>query len=155
MQIFFDTEFFDTGDSIYLLSLGAIRSDGQIYYAEVIKDEWPIIPADDWVSINVLPHLTSVCPKSKAQIAEEFRPFAGNNPEFLAFVASWDWILLTRLYGLLVNRPDGWPKAVMDCYCLPHFRRYLVKPDQPHNALSDAIALKKSYDLWNQSWREE
>ena len=34
MKIFFDTEFIEDGKTIDLLSIGAVRDDGETYYAE-------------------------------------------------------------------------------------------------------------------------
>lgn len=152
-RFFFDTEFWDTGERIHLISIGICSEDGQMYYAEVSTLEYPVIPEDHWLASNVLPHLKrDGCELSRARIAHEVGKFVGYKPEWWAYVADYDWVALSQLYGPLVNRPRGWPWTAFDAYQLPHFRAFGVKPDQPHNALSDAVALKESWARWREAF---
>lgn len=146
MRIWFDTEFWDTGCSIALLSIGMYREDGQTYYAEVEGAPWPQIHAstgenERWLVENVLPHFTGPS-KPRQQIADEIVAFCGQSPEFWAYVAAYDWVTLNQLYGPLVDRPKGWPTFCRDV------KQLLLDAGGPwvpkqvgteHNALDDAM----------------
>jgi 3' exoribonuclease, RNase T-like len=56
MTYFIDTEFIDDGETIDLISIGIVSSDGREYYAQ--SGECNLTKASDWVWENVLPHLT-------------------------------------------------------------------------------------------------
>src|SRR5882672_9503246 len=110
MRIWFDTEFIEDGRTIDLLSIGAVREDGKAFYFEA---ECDTSRASDWVSKNVLPYL--IGPKqSRAWIAQQFREFAGEKPEFWAYYADYDWVVLCQLYGTMMDLPKGWPKYCRD-----------------------------------------
>lgn len=157
MKIWFDTEFWDTGERIHLISVGLVREDGAAYYAEV--DPLPAIPHDHWLVANVLPHLKPVAfaiPRDR--MAADIQQFVGDRPEFWAYVADYDWVALSQLFGPLINRPKGWPWTALDTYQLPDFKRFVVKSKNEHNALSDALALWESWEHWrrvypNYQWR--
>lgn len=146
MRIWFDTEFVDTGDRIILISIGLVREIDECWlYAEVESPETLAqYPVSDWVKQNVYPYLDGdVQPRSV--VAERIRNYVGVRPEFWAYVADYDWVALSQLYGPLVNRPKTWPWTALDTYQLPDFKDYVVKPIRPHNALADAQALKVSH----------
>lgn len=151
MRFWFDTEFVDTGERIYLVSIGIAREDGQMYYAEALtRDAIVALGGSDWVLRNVCPHLSidKRYLKGRDLIADEIRKFAGEQPEFWAYVADYDWVALSQLYGPLINRPESWPWTALDTFQLPDFKRFAVEPTAAHNALSDAIALKQSWEAW-------
>lgn len=155
MRYFFDTEFLDTGDRIHLISVGIAAEDGRTYYAEALTASAIVgIGASDWVLRNVCPHLEERGRflKGRDRIAAEIREFVGHRPEFWAYVADYDWVALSQLYGSLINRPEGWPWTALDTYQLPDFKKYVVKPINAHNALADAIALKKSWLAWREAY---
>lgn len=165
-RLFFDTEFVDTGAKIILLSIGVVRDeDGATYYAEV--EDAPIDRADGWVHENVIPKLTRfsgmvlrdehalMAPldsqrwldvvKPREQIADELVTFAGTAPQWWAYMASYDWVTLSQIYGPLVRRPEGWPFAPFDVY--QHFMMaglsgpttdWVPAPQDEHHALADA-----------------
>lgn len=150
MRIWFDTEFVDTGERIILISIGLVREDDEALYAEVETPETlRHEPVSQWVKDNVYPYLDGFTALwSRAALATALKIWVGDKPEFWAWVADYDWVALSQLYGPLVNRPATWPLTALDTYQLHDFKKYVVKPDKPHNALSDARALKESHLAW-------
>src|SRR6218665_1917732 len=121
MKIFFDTEFIEDGRTIELLSIGMDREDGKTYYAEVADNIYLWDKADPWVQENVIAHLKSnntadFVPelKTKAAIRLDLLKFVGENPEFWAYYADYDWVVLCQLFGRMIDLPKGWPMFCMD-----------------------------------------
>lgn len=143
MRIFLDTEFIENGDvhSILPISIGIVQDGGEEYYAEFEGVNWDL--ANDWVIENVRPYLIGET-KSKSQIAYEIKEFVGEQPEFWAYCADYDWVLLCQLYGRMVDRPQTWPTFCLDIkQFMWHFgvsKEDLqgVINEQDHNALADA-----------------
>ena len=175
MKIFFDTEFIEDGKTIELLSIGMVREDGETLYLENMEADWN--RADAWVRENVLPKLTAYAhvplnlgyeferwhmdkwdrlkmPHTWLQrdhIATSIKRFVGESPEFWAYYADYDWIVLCQLFGRMVDLPEGWPKYCRD------FKQWLdqhevagelerLPGDNAHNALADARWLKSEFD---------
>jgi hypothetical protein len=145
MRIFFDFEFIENGTEhpIIPVSVGMVREDGETYYAEFEDVDWS--KANDWVVANVKHYIGHRGPaKSKETISEEIKFFVGEYPEFWAYFADYDWVILCQLYGKMIDLPDTWPK-----YCLD-LRQYMWHLDisreeievsgsfVEHDALSDA-----------------
>lgn len=148
MRIWFDTEFIEDGITIELLSIGMVREDGATYYAEPAETD--LSRADEWVAANVLPHLSGPV-KPRAQIASEIIKFAkegGEHPEFWAYYAAYDWVVLCQLFGRMIDLPRGWP---MFCRDVQQVRASMGVKELPamdgveHNALEDAIWTKKAH----------
>jgi hypothetical protein len=144
MRICFDTEFIEDGITIDLLSIGLVREDGATYYAEPAEANRS--KASDWVKENVLPNLTGPV-KPRRVIAEEIIEFVGEDPEFWAYYADYDWVALCQLYGRMIDLPEGWPMFCRD------FKQALVErglqmhqADSIHNALDDAQWLSDSME---------
>lgn len=146
MNVWFDTEFIDTGREIHLLSIGLVREDGRTYYAEPAGA--PKDLACEWVQKNVLPHLTGpIMPREI--IAKEIDVFCGQRPRFWAYFGSYDWVLLCQLYGRMLDVPKDWPNFVMDVQQLRVMMGVRDLPKQEgveHNALSDAIWTKRAWE---------
>lgn len=147
MKIFFDTEFIEDGKTIDLISIGMVREDGKEYYA--ISSEFDASKANGWVKENVLSKLEgSIQRKSRKQIADDIVSFAGESPDFWAYYADYDWVVLCQLYGRMLDLPRGWPMFCMD---LKQLLTSLGNPsiqkqsDGEHNALSDAKWVFKTY----------
>lgn len=147
-NFWFDTEFIETGSEIFLISIGIVREDGAEYYAEVKDDQIPWEKADDWVIKNVRSLLADdddPCRKWLDRIAYDIVMFVnerpmGTTPRFHAWYGSYDWTVLCRLYGGLMNLPVGWPmyqtdlRVLVDEYPTPLPKQFGAK----HNALEDA-----------------
>jgi len=149
MRIFFDTEFIENGKTIQLISIGAVNEDGGTFYA--VSNEYNPEDADKWVKENVL----SKIPKdqvtlSRKEIANAFLDWCGDKPEFWAYYADYDWVVLCQLYGRMIDLPKGWP---MYCRDIKQVCDLLGNPKLPeqgkgeHNALRDAEWNLKAYDF--------
>lgn len=144
MRIYFDTEFIEDGRTIDLLSIGMVREDGETYYAESAEADWS--RASDWVQENVLRHMTGPA-YPRHIIAADIIRFAGESPEFWAWYADYDWVVLCQLFGTMMDLPDGWPMFCRD------LRQVATSADLPqqdgsdgpeHHALSDARWLARA-----------
>lgn len=142
MRIWFDTEFWEDGRVVDLISIGLVRADGAEFYAEV-PNALEICARDPWQLEHVAPHLLGgAAVMGRPEIAESIRSFAGERPEFWAYNAPYDWIGLNQLYGRLMDRPQGWPKFCRDLRVL---RDLVGNPEMPpqdgdlHHALADAL----------------
>lgn len=159
MKIFFDTEFIEDGRAINMLSIGLVREDGATYYAEVIDSISLWDTADPWVKENVIAHLKSnnteeFVPelKLKKQIAKDIVEFVGEDPEFWAYYADYDWVVLCQLYGRMIDLPKGWPMFCRDLkqYAMDRgIEKIELLNEKEHDALSDALWVKKAYYLLN------
>lgn len=145
MKIFFDTEFMEDGRTIELISIGMVREDGAQYYRECADVDYS--KANDWVKEHVLPNLLGAT-RARAYIAADILEFAGPDPEFWAYYASYDWVALCQLYGCMVDLPSHWPM-----YCRDFKQRLdeignplLLTNTKPHNALHDAMWLKRNFE---------
>lgn len=135
-RIFFDTEFIEDGRTIDLLSIGMVRDDGATYYAEI---ECDTSKANEWVQQNVLPFLKGPA-RPKNEVASEIVEFAGNEPEFWAYYAGYDWVALCQMYGTMLDLPQTWPMYCRDLKQLLDERGLMAPPapDDEHHALVDA-----------------
>jgi len=153
MKYFFDTEFLDDGKTIEAISIGIKAEDGRELYEEFDFNEERVY-ADEWLVKNVVPHLSSDTAqrKSKERIKLILIDFIGNdpNPEFWAWYASYDWVVLCQLFGPMINLPKSFPKYVKDLKFICDINNISSK-DLPkielgsHNALVDARWLNDSY----------
>jgi hypothetical protein len=148
MKLWFDTEFIEDGVTIDLLSIGIVREDGETYYAEPAEADRS--RASDWVRENVLPFLTGPI-KPRAQIAREIVEFAGKSPEWWAYYADYDWVVLCQLYGTMMHLPTGWPMYCRDVKQVAvegGFDLSGVTYSGPeHNALTDALWTRDAWRL--------
>jgi hypothetical protein len=145
MRIWFDTEFIDTGREIHLLSIGLVRDDDRTYYAE--PSDAPKHLACEWVQKNVLPHLRGPV-KPREQIKNEIVAFCGEKPQFWAYFASYDWVLMCQLFGRMLDVPADWPNFVLDVQQLRVELGAIMLPKQTgteHNALDDAIWTREAW----------
>lgn len=150
MKVFFDTEFREDGRTIDLISIGIVREDGATYYAETLRG-YALASGDPWLKENVLPHLRhGHHVKERADIAQEIVKFVSEKPEFWAYYADYDWVVLCQLYGRMINLPKGWP---MFCRDIKQRAVDLGNPPLPkqtgaeHDALADALWAKQAYEF--------
>ncbi len=144
MRFALDTEFYEDGRTIELISIGIVAEDGRKYYAEV-QGAGEICAKSDWLMENVHPYLTGPR-KAKSQIAMEIVQFVDLEPEFWAWYASYDWVALCQLYGAMIDLPPTWPMFVRDLRQHYDDTNSELRPpaqdpelDGPeHNALADA-----------------
>jgi hypothetical protein len=147
VRIWFDTEFIEDGKTIDLISIGLVREDGTELYLE--SADCNKSKASQWVVDNVFPHLTGEIIR-RPEIAERIREFAGNDPEFWAYYADYDWVVLCQLYGTMMQLPNGWP---MFCRDLRQSLDGVPLEEVPqqgkgeHHALADARWVRDTH-LW-------
>jgi hypothetical protein len=149
MRVFFDTEFIEDGKTIDLISIGAVREDGRMFYAE--NSECDRSRASEWVRVNVLSKLSAgQSLMTRSDIASALVEFAGEKPEFWAYYADYDWVALCQLFGTMMDLPKGWPKFCMDVkqFCASLGDPKLPKdPDAEHNALADARWTQEAWEF--------
>lgn len=178
MKYFLDTEFFEDGKRIELISIGVVCEDGREFYKINHSAPWQLILRNKWLRENVVTHLPIVISEHKSSsgvkfnrwdraesphwgtpqsIAVELREFVqGEYPdlEMWAYYGDYDWVATCRLFGRMLDLPPTWPRF---CYDLRQWLNHgghgsIRQPDDaPHNALEDArwvAATHKKYDMW-------
>lgn len=155
MRIWFDTEFWEDGRVVDLISIGLVRADGAEFYAEV-PNALEICAKDPWQLKHVTPHLLGgPAVMDRRDIAEGVRVFVGEKPEFWAYSSAYDWIALNQLYGRLLDRPEHWPKFCRDLRLL---RNLVGDPEMPphdgvlHHALEDARWDRKAHHFLEENF---
>lgn len=149
MKFWFDTEFYEDGRTIELISIGVVSEDGRTYYAETPLAQ-ELAQKTDWLKANVWPHLRGVESTFKSAIARELIEFFGEKPEIWAYYADYDWVALCQLYGRMIDLPAGWPMYCRDLKQLADSVGNPKLPDQggaEHFALHDALWTKQAW-LW-------
>jgi hypothetical protein len=169
MRYYLDSEFIEDGITIELISIGIVCEDGREFYAENIDCD--LFKASDWVKENVIPQLWSrestgkLFPDwvknggfgnllSKGSIAKNIKRFCNpiehGLPEFWGYYSDYDWVVFCQLFGTMMQLPDNYP---MYCLDLKQWCKQLGDPELPaqgkgeHNALSDALWVRDSYDF--------
>lgn len=157
MRFWFDTEFYENGRTIDLISIGVVCEDDSEFYAEV--EGFDFDNTDQWLVENVKPYLTgATIPKEKiADNLYKFITTRTTTPQFWAYYADYDWVVFCQLFGRMIDLPDGFPmycndvKQEMERLGLSssHFN---VVNEMEHNALADArwtrdvhVLLEKEY----------
>lgn len=142
MRFWFDTEFYEDGSTIQLISIGVVSEDGRTYYAETL-DATHLARASAWLEENVYPHLRCKYEERKdgKTIGRDLIAFMGDKPEIWAYYADYDWVALCHLFGRMIDLPKGWP---MYCRDVKQWADMLGGPKLPeqktqeHDALADA-----------------
>jgi hypothetical protein len=141
MNLFLDTEF--DGHAGPLISLALAGDDGSHWYG-VFSD----YAAFEWVTENVMPHLHAM------------KPTIEGTPELLRFSLA-EYLRGRSGCTIWADWPDDFAHLMRcmsgpfysDSFMIPCTMQLIVtppgepKPEHPHNALSDAIALMR----WHQS----
>lgn len=177
MKIFYDTEFFETGPKhpIRFISLGAVRDDGEELYL-ITNNLYTLNRANQnpWLAENVIKHLPvkqdragrlawdiqhvdyhRVLPNEV--IAGLWRDFVleaqGDNefdkPELWAYYGAYDHVVVSQLFGRMLDLPDGHPMYTMDIKQRWHNEGKPGLPKQEanaHRALDDARWNKLAYE---------
>ena len=145
MKYYLDTEFYEDGRTIDLISIGIACEDGRRFYA--INEDAELHRVSDWVRTNVLPQLPSFVDSKwmrRTTIREAVRAFTSygsEKPEFWAYYADYDWVVLCQLFGTMMDLPAYMPKFCMDLKQLAVSKGNPELPKQEsgeHNALEDA-----------------
>jgi hypothetical protein len=145
-RYFLDTEFYEDGSTIDLISLGVVCDDGREFYA--VNASAQLHRVSDWVRDNVLGQLPPYADKAwmdrnamKYRFSEFVRSDTSKKIEFWGYYADYDWVALCQLFGTMMGLPEHFPKHCMD---LKQLSVMLGNPTHPkqekgeHNALDDA-----------------
>lgn len=153
-RYFIDTEFYEDGRTIDLISIGVVAADGREFYA--VNRDAELHRVSQWVRDNVLAQLPPYgspewMPRTViASRLERFVTPKDRYAEFWGYYADYDWVVLCQLFGTMMNLPNHFPKFGMD---LKQYSRMLGDPKHPkqetglHNALEDARWNKSLYEF--------
>lgn len=148
MKFWFDTEFYEDGRTIELISIGVVAEDGRTYYAESDAASHLAVKSE-WLRVNVFSHMTGERVQ-KTLMAEELIKFMGEKPEIWAYYADYDWVVLCQLFGTMMDLPKTWPmycrdvKQLCDSIGNPKLPK---QTSQEHHALSDALWTKEAWEF--------
>ena len=162
MKYFYDTEFIEDGKTIDLISIAIVCEDGREYYA--ISNEFNLKKASQWVKDNVIKYLppqkvnpmyespsrveASRAWKSRKQIKDDIVSFIGEDkPELWAYYADYDHVVLSQLFGTMMDLPNNFPMYTCDLKQLLDDKGNPKqnKPENEHHALADAKWVKDVY----------
>lgn len=146
MKYFVDTEFYEDGRTIDLISLGVVAEDGREMYRCSRDAQLHLV--SDWVRENVLPKLPAYGDRvwrTRGEIALELAGFVdpqiGEKPEFWGYYADYDWVVICQLFGTMMQLPKHFPRFCRD---LKQLSVDVGSPNHPpdpkdeHNAIADA-----------------
>jgi hypothetical protein len=147
-----------------------VREDGEQLYLINKECDWRKPFNDDWhrstTLPTILPYITGPQALTREQIARRILIFTGSlteiksgtfapaypapRLEFWAYHADYDWVVLCQLFGRMIDLPNGFPKYCRDFkQLLDEHDFVIVRPGLgAHNALADALWLKREYDSW-------
>ena len=144
MKYFVDTEFYEDGKTIDLISLGVVAEDGRELY--LCNREAQLHRVNDWVRANVLPKLPPYGDPAwvtRQEIADQLMLFTGDPTKisFVGYYCDYDWVVICQLFGTMMDLPKHFP---MWCYDLKQLSvdvgspKHPLDPKDEHNALADA-----------------
>lgn len=144
MKYWFDTEFVEDGRTIELISIGMVAEDGRELYCQNINCDLSLASA--WVLENVIPHLSKDLGwlshhNIGLKIIDFCDPSKYGKPEFWAYYADYDWVVMCQLFGTMMELPEGWPKYCKDIKQLCDDKgnpKLPKKNNAEHHALADA-----------------
>jgi hypothetical protein len=171
VNVCYDTEFLEDGETIELISIGMVAEDGYEYYA--VNRDMPErrIRRHPWLMENVVPNLpqSQLIPKRwlydrrdrvvkpRSKIRFEVRRFLldakrrgyerdGNDLKLWADYASYDHVVLCQLFGRMIDLPGGIPMWTHDLRQELELWGEVEPPAHhgvQHNALDDARHVDK------------
>lgn len=158
MKYWYDTEFYEDGSTIDLISIGIVAEDGRELYLENGNFDWNRVPKDHWLWENVYPHLNFDSRLSKSDIASTVRWFITNqgwsyDNELWGYYSSYDHVVLAQLFGRMVDMPYGVPWFTQDIRQVKAMLKaegwdyeFPKQESVAHNALNDARWTKQAYE---------
>jgi hypothetical protein len=160
MKYWYDTEFYEDGKQIHLISIGIVAEDGREFYAENGEFDWNIVPGDHWIQRNVLPHLQGRGASYYLNEIEHYvrRFITKDGTEFdnelWGYYSAYDHVVLAQLFGRMVDMPDGVPWFTQDIRQLKEMLlrneglryEFPKQEDTEHHALNDAKWTKAAYE---------
>lgn len=152
MKYWYDTEFYEDGREIHLISIGIVAEDGRELYLENSDFDWGIVPINHWLWDNVYPHLQhGYTLGTKKTIAGLVHGFITNGQkdfdnELWGYYSAYDHVVLAQLFGRMVDMPYGVPWFTRDVKQELERQKQLwhaditlpVQDSTEHHALNDA-----------------
>lgn len=144
-RVFYDCEFIEDGQTIELVSIGAVDEDGREFYA--VSTEFDPARAIPWVRVNVLDKLPPPADpawRSRDRIRDDLLGYLtapGQGLELWAWYAAYDHVVLCQLWGAMPALPRAVPRYTKD---LRQRWDDVGRPELPpapadqHDALADA-----------------
>jgi hypothetical protein len=159
MLYFFDTEFYESGDRLQLISIGVVAEDGREFYAIADLPSWNV---NDWLRENVYTrlqpkHYPIAHPHEQGVIRNDLLAFIGDDPDvrFMAYYGAYDWVALCKIMGGMMALPEGWYWICRELRTeLDLAGHATVKDDgrgDEHNALADARWVRHAYRTYLQA----
>jgi hypothetical protein len=147
MNFYFDTEFFENGKTIELISIGIVAEDGDEFYTEVEGVEI----TDTWLKENVEPYLigSTMTHDKIGKAILDFITAKTFKPVFWAYYADYDWVAFCQLYGRMIDLPSIYPMFCMDLkqqLLSKSVENIPIENEQEHSALSDARWTKEVHE---------
>jgi hypothetical protein len=142
MKYSLDTEFIDTPLASELISLALVCEDGRLLYLEFPFTWQALTP---WLKEHVIPQLRRE--KTRFDDAtiriEDF--CRGTKPEIWAYYGAYDWYWFCRLFGGMMNVPDGFENRFHEFL---EVQQGIPNTHGPaHHALNDAFSLMDAMKL--------
>lgn len=162
MKYWYDTEFYEDGSTIDLISIGIVAEDGREFYRQNREFDWSRVPDQHWLWDNVYPHLKwsdydpGVTWGTKSEIAHDVQYFItakGHDNELWGYYSSYDHVVLAQLFGRMVDMPYGVPWFTQDIRQVKAMLKaegwdyeFPKQESVAHNALNDARWTKQAYE---------
>lgn len=162
MKYWYDTEFYEDGSTINLISIGIVAEDGREFYRQNRDFNWSIVPDGHWLWDNVYPHLKwedcnpEVVWGTRSEIAHDVQYFItakGHDNQLWGYYSAYDHVVLAQLFGRMVDMPVGIPWFTMDIRQLKEMLKnegweydFPKQTSTEHHALSDARWTKQAYE---------
>ena len=161
---FIDSEFYEDGEIIDLLSIAIVANDNKQYYAVNSDFNFTRANKNKWLKENVLKHIDledKTNQRSKKQIKSDILKFIGDDksPKFVADYCSYDWIVLCQIFGKMIDLPDNFP---MYCNDLQMLKKIVGAKDSElptlpneHHALNDACQVREQWLFLEKRFQEK
>ena len=158
MKFFYDTEFLERNGYIFPISIGIVSDEpnnlGIAEYYAVLEDaQWGTIVSNEWIRIHVISNLGSSNNFKplwliRNEISAFIKSFGGTSEdnELWAYYGAYDHVVLSQIYGRMLDIPEPVPMYTNDIMTLAHMHG-LPDPqlDGDHNALKDAEHVREAY----------
>ena len=169
INLYFDMEFTGLHQNTSIISIGIISEDGKTFYAEL--NDYDKKQVDKWLEENVLSNL-ELTDKENILDGNDVRVY-GNKKDLKKYLTEWleqfdsiemwsdclsyDWVLFNSIFGTAFDIPKNVYYIPFDLSSLfkvmgidPDISREefvgIKSKDKKHNALWDAIIIKKCYE---------
>jgi len=160
----YDTEFYEDGERIHLISIGIVAEDGRELYMENYGFDWKMVPNDHWLHQNVRPHLEPYLfgvPRDyiRDHVGSFLTSKGKHNNELWGYYADYDHVVLAQLFGRMVDMPEGVPWFTLDIkqeahrLGVAHLDEFVPQNSTEHHALNDARWNRKAR-LWLKNYED-